>query len=267
MSCIEQYEECDYRCDWTEERVSDFWDNKIQYNQKEVWKNSCTVHWSMWAISDLLDYTFTIEERKEIRGDRTKWQRINKMVKHVCNYRNEKKDIKLQYKYVAIGSNEMYDIISKWYSIITWYAWNGWYNKDKNDDCILQKWEFWDDVTYKHCIRITKKWEFIHVVDNYKGIKCNVYRLIDFKELVNNAVFFKWWYFFTYINEPKMYNNLPLHITTEWLTAEQVDVWKAWRQEWDKFIENWWELKYSIYLWDDKVTIITKMLIDLSCMR
>ena len=64
-----------------------------------------------------------------------------------------------------------------------------------------------------------------------------------------------------------MYDNLPTHITAEWLTLEQVEILKAWRQEANSFIEKWWELKYSVYIWEDKATIINKMLIDLAFIR
>lgn len=272
-STIEQYSEQDFKIKWDEEKVSDFWDKKIQYNQKEVHKNSCSIHWPIWCISDLMDYEFSLSERKEIRNlalqnwaSTERWRYLNDAVNLVRNRWYEKKYTKLETRQVELNTNDMLDVLKKGYSIATWYRWNSAYNKDMIEDCILNWIDFWES-TYWHCIRIFQKDWHIYVVDNYKWRECNYYKLEDFNKLYLNSVYFRRWYIYL-LKDNQMTNIiLPEHPSVDSFEWQRQSTVIAWEQEMPWYVERGWKFTYNQYKDLSEVDIIVRMLIDLNNAR
>lgn len=170
-----------------------FSNDKIQYNQKEVSAYSCTVHAAMGAYSDLTGYVFPLEERKalwkkaiQLGADPNVGWYINSAVDLV-----RKPDV---YSFrVEVGSDNFFKALDNGYSAVAGFRGNKAYENDKNLDGILDKITF-GKTTYGHSIRIVQSEQdvFDLVVDNYKGITFNVYKINreNFKKLIANGVFF-----------------------------------------------------------------------------
>lgn len=262
-SALEVYWEADYNLDFIPiETKHTFFEVQIQYNQLEVNKASCTLHASLWALSDLSWVTIKKDIRDKLWNDAVKlwasdkWRRLYKAVDLVRNFWKKEYNPNVSSYCVDINSDEFWLVINKGYSIVTWYRWNKSYNLDKNDNCVLDDTEFWTS-TYGHCIRLTKKWDEIFVVDNLFWIPCNVYKIKDFKQLVKNWIFFNKWYFY-YLNNSTMVDKIfPETILTD--DPEEEEIIKAWKREMDPT-----QLAFKNY--KDKYSI-EKMLIDLNNVR
>lgn len=162
-----------------------FIDNKIQYNQNEVSKVSCPIHSVCTAISSLSGYTFTLDERKNL------WQKaislganpnkgwfLSSAVDLVRKYWNEKNTDKLLSFRVNRKSPEFKDLLSKGYALAVSYNGNATYNADKNADGRLDKTTF-GASTYGHLVSVIDSGKDVTIVDNYKGIKHNLYLIND----------------------------------------------------------------------------------------
>lgn len=184
----------------------------IQYLQDEVSHNSCTLHGSLGAISDLTGYKFTLEERKALweqakslgASDATGWW-INKAVDLVRNYWNtQHPENKLVSFRIVMGSPDWNAILSKGYSVVVGYNGNGDYNADEMKDRTLDETTF-GAPTYGHCVRIKSQDSVIYdeVIDSfYNGLgnPNNIYSIpkINIQALVKNDVYFAASYVFCY---------------------------------------------------------------------
>ncbi len=191
-----------------------FEDKKIQYNQKDVHHNSCTVHGAMGAISDLTGYEFTLEKRKDIWNQAIKlgadpsigWY-INKAVKLVS--KNCPEDV-LYYR-VQLDSERFYEVMDLGYTVVVGFRGNSNYSKDKRDG-ILDGVAF-PKSTYGHCVRMAKKDDHYEIIiDNYDYSDSNVYKIKkeNLDDLIKNKVFFKSAYFYTLKKDSDMINDTPV---------------------------------------------------------
>ena len=176
-----------------------FSDWRIEYNQSEVQKNSCTLHGALGAISDLTGYPFTLAQRKEVYDlavsagldPEIGWYLRN--AADLCRKYATKtigKEI-LSFR-VTMGSQEFFDALNKGYSVYFGYHGNSIYNKDFKDDADLDSVTF-GTLTYGHALRMVRSNDaFALVVDNYKGRKPNSYTVKkdNIDDLVRNGVFF-----------------------------------------------------------------------------
>lgn len=270
---IEVYGEADRRM-WGSIKLdtapSTFRDKKIQYNQLDTWATDCTLYASMGAISDLTGKVFTLEERKEIHQlaldwwlDPAVWRWIHLAVDLLRTYTGWLSSVSM-----LIKSPQFWNSIEKGYSIVSWYKGSRAVTADMNDNCIMDEAEH-GVSTYWHCIRISKKGDYIYIINNYDTIlPCNIVRFDTFKEMVDNWVFFRNWYIFTSEIKPMdPLTNLPPHIKPEQVDNNWIRNWiKARENEMIDAIEKWYE-PYQNYLdwWIDAV--YPKMLIDLAFIR
>lgn len=182
-----------------------FNDRRIEYNQAEVQKNSCTLHGALGSIGDQAGYEFSFDQRKEVYGlavtagldPEVGWFLRN--AGDLCRKYATKvigKEI-LSFR-VTVGSQEFFDALNKGYSVYFGYQGNSAYNKDFKDDADLDSVTF-GALTYGHALRMVKSDDaFELVVDNYKGRKPNVYTVKkeNIDDLVRNGVFFMTAYVF-----------------------------------------------------------------------
>jgi len=176
---------------------------QIQYNQKEVHKNSCFLHWPMWAISDLTWYEFTLEERKHLVSEAWKtewaspeyWGYFNEACKFIVKWWNENKASKEQWiSYYRIWKQDREKALNKGYSIVIWYYTNRWFSKDKQDDWVINNSVEHEWKNNWHCVRW---WRLVRVentlmIDNYKWVVDH--NIVEIEEITTE--YFWSWYIF-----------------------------------------------------------------------
>lgn len=267
FNTIEYYNDDDYLI-WSEWTSIDnipkardtFWDRQIQFNQNKIDPEWCVYHAGTWCIADekVFNYVWFLQEcSKEKHKYWYKpwvWMYIYKwvdMIRHIWN-KNNPKDKIITFR-IKFWSKEFETLLDKWYSLHIWYRGNRDYNKDKNDDWILEKTNFWKS-TYWHSIRITKKdWKYHIIVDNYNYIKHNTYKIPsnNLIKLVKNWVFF--WSAYIYVFENDFNNNN--NKMTEQLKKDIEAVefaYKNWITNNKKELND---IKKGIYTPDNKATI------------
>lgn len=187
-------EEIENGCLWLWDSYSDFllWgeevdklpslsqqDTKIfEYNQS--WTLDCTLYSAFGAISDLFNYEFTKKEIDEMVAEsynrwRIKWHwwYIKNAVDLVADYWNEHHSNlwKVVYYKISLYDTDLVDkVLTKNYTLCSWYAGNTAYNKDRNDNAILNGVKFpW--ATYWHAVSWIGRNGKRYIKDNYKGRK------------------------------------------------------------------------------------------------
>lgn len=210
---------------------------RYYYNQsKQTWsKKSCTIFWAVGAISDLMNYEFSLDEIKEIDNlsyekGRTKWAwwYVWFAVDLVCKWWNSDKNKTSKYGEVVYYSVDMKNdavisaVTEKNYDIVTWYYWNSKYNSDYQSDLCLDGTSFWTQ-TYWHCINVIwLNWN-LYVKDNYNGAKYNVYKLANPTSKI--TCWHNTWYVITKVDnseEIKRLNELKVKLNTAINTNSEI---------------------------------------------
>jgi len=203
-SLVEQYSDKDWIWKWDIiERPSKNFLNqwRIQYNQKEVHKNSCFAHWPFTAITAITGHKFSLDERKKIVNEMwTKdwadpewWWKFQESVNFMCKYVNDNwilgKNQKLVY--YRIPNRQWEEAEDKDYMIVTWYIVQQWNSADRKDDWSYNKslWEYGKNY-WGHCICICKVNWNKKLVDNYKWRSYNIVNWYDWLKMYTN------WYIF-----------------------------------------------------------------------
>ena len=180
---------------------------EIQYNQKDVHYNSCTIHGAIMAYSTLTGYEFTLKERKELWAKAIElganpsigWY-IHSAIDLVRDYVNDNLDVKVSSYRVELGSFEHLMAMRLGYNVVCGYRGNKEFREDRNDNDIIDDVKLDTPTTYGHCLSCVYSIgdEYDNVIDNYYPRKNNIYRVptAHWKELVKNKVFFKWGYIY-----------------------------------------------------------------------
>lgn len=182
---------------------------KIQYQQQEVSDMCCTITGCMTAFSNLTGYVFSLDERKKLweqaktlgASEEYGWY-LNKAVDLIREYVNNLGIGKFTTFQVSIGFDDYYNVLKQGYMVITGYSGNSKYNKDVEDNGVLDNIDF-GVLTYSHIITDidnspdTKNQ--IYVVNSYpKTSKYNVYKIPNIIPLYQNNTLFKKGYVFAY---------------------------------------------------------------------
>lgn len=171
---------------------------RYYYNQaNQSWSTkSCTIFWAIWALSDWMNYEFSLSQIKEIdeysyttnkynkNAPRTRGQGwyVGFAVDLVRNRWNDQPELVAKYWKVMSYQIDMKDddvvneVIKKNYNIVTGYYGNAKYNADYQTDCILD-WISFGTSTYWHCQNVIYTNWSPAVKDNYFGKKYNLYIL------------------------------------------------------------------------------------------
>lgn len=219
----EQYGEKDFQLggeDTLPEPRSNFYKSgENEWHQPDVGKNSCTIHGTAGAFTDMTGYVFSLEERKELwekaielgaNPDRGWW--TWKAIDLVREYGSEKVGEKILSFVIQVGSHRFWEALDKGYTVSMSHRGNSAYNKDKLDGTL-------DDVlfgttTYGHSIRCTfdkESNEYELIINSYsKNSAPNRYRIPkeNFSKLVNNNVFYKNGYIFIPESDYLKFNTL-----------------------------------------------------------
>lgn len=196
-------------------------DEIYEYNQSaNSWsKKSCTLYSAIWAVSDLMNYEFSLSEIKQINDisytlgrKQNDWWYVYKAVDLVRKRWNDNKRLvkdygKVAYYRVDLANDDLVDtIISKGYTLCSWYNGNNEYNIDYYQDWVLNKDKF-SYIWYRHAVSWRKVNGKRCIKDNYKGSKYNwedrnIYEVEPkCSTLVANNVFFPNAYLFTKVKE------------------------------------------------------------------
>lgn len=161
-------------------------DEIYEYNQaKQSWSvMSCTIFNPVWAVSDLMNYEFPLEQIQEIDSlsyekwrKQWDWRRTDLAVDLVRNRRNNNKELVKEYWKIASYRLTLRDdeliatVLWKKYTLCWSYQWNANFNNDRND-WILDNYEFWK-ATYWHSVWMRNYKGMKSVKDNYKWRKYN----------------------------------------------------------------------------------------------
>ena len=215
-------------CNWFDDALPDLYnqDNIIfEYNQNNQSrsKKSCTIFSAVWAISDLFNYEFSLDEIKEIDEIsysrwrfKDNWRWVQSAVKLVADWWNANQKLVSKYWKVAyyristIDDKLVSSILDKWYNIMTNINWNTKYQLDYLKDAIVNWTKFWA-ATYWHALNLVtinlKKIDWVVCVkDNYKWRvinswkeDCNIYSLEHYPSEI--SVFWSNWYIYTKVKE------------------------------------------------------------------
>ena len=153
-------------------------DTKI-YEYSQSGTPHCTLYSAFGAVSDLFNYEFTqkeIDEIVELSYERGRirgggWY-VKSAVNLVADYWNEHhSDLwKVVYYRISLYDTELVDkILTKNYTLCSWYRGNQTYNNDRNDWVL--NWTTFGTSTYGHAVSwIGRLWKRF-IKDNYKGRK------------------------------------------------------------------------------------------------
>ena len=207
-------------CEWFEDKLPTLYqqdDIIFEYNQnKQDWsKKSCTIFSAIWAISDLFNYEFSLDEIEEIdqisytRGRfKNSGRRVQSAVKLVADWWNEHHaDLwkVAYYKLDVTDDNLVKKIIDKWYTIMTNINWNGKYVMDYLADAVVNGTSFWVS-TFGHALNVRSVKDKRSVKDSYKGRKCNDWKkdcnIYELEHQIREiSVFGTTWYIYTKVAE------------------------------------------------------------------
>lgn len=276
--CLERYSEQDWVVggiiNWSDIPYPDFVydDNQYQYNQNEYKRNTCTVYASMGAYSDNFWEEVTLTERKELVDlaieqwlDTSIGRYIHKAVALVGSY------FDVSYARVDANSEDFWEALMRWFTLVYWYRGNREYNDDRDDDWVVQSNDWWN-TTYWHAPRliVARVVDNVVIVDNYEQRASNVYSWTEYTEKMKNWKMFRYGYFYFDKYTPPM-NDLPKHLwPEEYDTTLQKDTVKAREREMQVHLANGGKLLWSVYYSDDprdKEGIHSRYLDDLRGVR
>ena len=190
--------------------------DQIIYEYNQGTTPHCTLYSAFWAVSDLFNYQFTQKEIDEMveesykRGRlKDKWWYVKSAVDLVADYWNEHhSDLwKVVYYRISLYDTELVDkILTKNYTLCSWYKGNSSYNFDRDDNWILNWTTFWT-WTYGHAVSWIGREKRRFIKDNYKGRKVwkyftNIYEVEhETKELVSGWCYYGDAYLYTKVKD------------------------------------------------------------------
>lgn len=176
----------------------------------------------MWAVSDGFGIVFSDADMKELYYEATTgsayngdwldpavWRKISNATDLVRRYANSIYDLNISSMSVNMLSDD-FVLLSKDFTVATWYKGNKSYNDDKEEDGSIDNWHY-GNPTYGHAIRVVWK----SIVDNYAWLlKHNVYTNEKLKEMKQDGHLFRTWFiFFPKYEMPQI--TLPPHVTRD----------------------------------------------------
>ena len=159
-------------------------DLRFEYNQQKQTRStkSCTIFSAIWALSDLMNYEFSLDEIKEIDDlSYTKWRLewqwryTKKAVDLVAKRRNSNEELvkkywKVAYYRVNKYSEKLDEILQKKYALATNFCPTVEYRVDYWKDAILDWCEFWTQTNW-HAIDVIRNVHKRSTKDSYKWRK------------------------------------------------------------------------------------------------
>ena len=186
---------------------------RYDYNQwKQSWsKKSCSIFAAVWAMSDLKNYQFSLDEIYEIdclsyKKWRTAWS--GRYTKNafalVCEWWNKKfPENPAAYYAVLFANDEKCNMImEKNYNLWVSFNYTADYVQDYGDNGAIDRAKKWEKKLVWHCVNeIIKDWSK-QIKDNYNGSKSQYYKInVSNSALYNAGIYHTRAYVFTNVKE------------------------------------------------------------------
>lgn len=190
---------------------------RYDYNQwKQNWsKKSCSIFAAVWAMSDLKNYQFSMEEIKEIddlsykrwRTDWSGWYTKNAFAL-VCDWWNKKfPENPAAYYAVLFANDEKCNMImEKNYNLWVSFNYTADYAADYADNWEIDRAKSWQKKLVGHCVNeIIKDWRKM-IKDNYDWSKSQYYNInVSNGSLYAAWIYHTWAYMFTNVKEDNIW--------------------------------------------------------------
>ena len=218
---------------WIDEELETLDKIYINYNQKtQLWwklRSFCTVMAPLGSVSSLYNIKITDEQLEDLWQYAVDnywykegvWNYTQVWLKCLCKrWNKEYPYMKAQFKRTTLFSEEEVNARSKNYEVIVSYKANSKFNKDRDDDGIVE-WKEFGDTTYGHASRLVE-WDNMH--NSYLWKEYNTFNIKYLQDLLDN------WYF---------YNNVYI-LTKLPMSQEEIDnltiteVIELWISNWDR---------------------------------
>lgn len=186
---------------------------RYNYNQwKQSWsKKSCSIFSAVWAMSDLKNYQFSLDEIKEIDTLSYKKWRVNwqwwytkSAFALVCDWWNNKFPENPAAYYAVLFANDAKCnmIMEKNYNLWVSFNYTSDYVKDYGDNWEIDRAKKWESKLVWHCVNeIIKDWRK-QIKDNYDGSKSQYYNInVTNEALYGAGIYHTWAYVFTNVKE------------------------------------------------------------------
>lgn len=190
---------------------------RYNYNQwkQERSKKSCSIFAAVWAMSDLKNYKFSLDEIKEIDDESYKRGRVQGQgwyTKYafalVCDWRNKKFPNNPAAYYAILFSNDEKCSMAMEKNYNLWVSFN--YTADYVKD-YWENWEIdravkWQKKLVWHCVNeIIKDWRK-QIKDNYDWSKSQYVNInVSNSALYNAWIYHTWAYLFTNVKEDNIW--------------------------------------------------------------
>lgn len=214
-------------------------DIRFQYNQykREETRQSCTLFAAACALGNVMNYQFKDSDFDELNQmsydmwrSEWRWWYIFKAVDCVRTRWNNNMDRKaLSFRTLAFDQ-DWYQFMEKWYNGCTIYNGNYLYNRDRDDNWVVD-WEAFTR-TYWHAVATGRDWNSARIVDSAKWRATNKYRLGNYQALIRNNVFLQAVYFFA--EEKAISKSKEQFMLEANIRVLEKAIWKTWRD-----IEGW----------------------------
>lgn len=209
-------------CEWDTDSLPKLYQQdaiRFEYNQaNQTWSIvSCTIFAAVWMLADLMNYSFTLDEIREIdelsySAGRVRWQGwyVKSAVKLVADWWNNSwrasKYWKVAYYRIYKYDNSVIDeLLNKNYTLDTNFHPTADFARDYRPDAKVDWYEFWTQTNW-HSVDIISNEGKRSVKDSYKGRKtqdgkkdCNIYELVHPLSKITN--FWQWSYVYTKVSE------------------------------------------------------------------
>lgn len=190
---------------------------RYDYNQwKQNWsKKSCSIFAAVWAMSDLKNYKFSLDEIREIdtesyrrgRAENQGWYTKNAFAL-VCEWWNKHYPENPAAYYAVLFQNDAKCnmIMEKNYNLWVSFNYTADYSSDYGENGEIDRAKSWQKKLIWHCVNEIIKDGRKQIKDNYYGSKSQYYKInVSNADLYNAGIFHTWAYLFTNVKEDNIW--------------------------------------------------------------
>lgn len=223
---------------------------RYDYNQwKQNWsKKSCSIFAAVWAMSDLKNYKFSLDEIKEIDTESYKrgraenqWWYTKNAFALVCEWWNKHYPENPAAYYAVLFQNDAKCnmIMEKNYNLWVSFNYTADYSLDYGENGEIDRAKSWQKKLIWHCVNEIIKDGRKQIKDNYYGSKSQYYKInVSNADLYNAGIFHTRAYLFTNVKEDNIWEIKRLErVKTACLNALEYNS-QLWHETNDKALQK-----------------------------